>query len=258
MIHLDIVSMATTTSVADTLPTGPVIRGKKTKRVATKTEDDVQATLETLDMQNARPVEENKPEQPNITDPVKETDIQEAKVVTKQNISDKQRATLAKAREALKEKRKRNKETAVNQYTPPDGQPSEDVLLKFQDQINKRFDDMANRLKDIQQYRPSEVPALPIREQQTPTHVPYKQPTNVAPEYIPTPHPPTRQQERIDIPYNGPMYRDPRQYDDSAFYQRQARKHPMMDSYMFEDIPPPPSKKAKPSYLSGQGSSILF
>lgn len=133
----------------------PEIEGSSSKRQKLNEKENEQKVLinevGTLDMETVRPVDEvvNTPD-------VKDISVQEKVIIgkkaNKQNISDKQRATLAKARQVLAEKRR------LQKSQKPAGTPAPDILSKVQNLFEQKFSDVTARLDNLQKIIAYEAP----------------------------------------------------------------------------------------------------
>lgn len=125
----------------------PQLVGGKAKRQKTEKKENeskiVMEEVSMMDMETQKPIEETV-YQDDIKDISNYQKIELGKKSIKQNISDKQRATLAKARAVLAEKRRLEKKIK------PAGTPAPDILSKVQNVLESKFSDVNARLDNLQ------------------------------------------------------------------------------------------------------------
>ena len=133
----------------------PQLVGNNNKRQKVEKKENeskiVMEEVSQLDMETKRPIEETV-YQPDIKDISLSEKIFLGKKAIKQNISDKQRATLAKARSVLAEKRR------LQKSTPPSGTPAPDILSKVQNMFENKFEYVNKKLDDLQKIIAYESP----------------------------------------------------------------------------------------------------
>lgn len=133
----------------------PQLVGNNNKRQKVEKKENeskiVMEEVSQLDMETKRPIEETV-YQPDIKDISLSEKIFLGKKAIKQNISDKQRATLAKARTVLAEKRR------LQKSTPPSGTPAPDILSKVQNMFENKFEYVNKKLDDLQKIIAYESP----------------------------------------------------------------------------------------------------
>lgn len=133
----------------------PQIAGSTSKRQKIEKKENEQKLLmeevSLLDMETQKPIEENIYDSDILKKPLQQI-VSLGKTAVKQNISDKQRATLQKARAVLAEKRRLEK----NQK--PSGTPAPDILTKVESMFEKKFSDVTSRLDNLQKIVAYEAP----------------------------------------------------------------------------------------------------
>lgn len=115
--------------------------------------DEVQATLEQQDVEVPRAAEIPIPYEDIILPSELEEENVKAQAVVKKNISDKQRASLEKARAARAEKARLRRQ-GQDLGTEPETQPS--LLLKFQELMEQKFSEVNKTLDGLKKTLPSE------------------------------------------------------------------------------------------------------
>ena len=125
----------------------PKIQGSQSKKVKIeelKNEKSMEmAQVSEMDLETVRPIDEDV-NHPDIDEKSFPSKISQGKKANKQNISDKQRATLAKARSVLAEKRRLQKKQK------PAGTPAPDILSSIQHMFEKKFSVVNERLDNLQ------------------------------------------------------------------------------------------------------------
>lgn len=133
------------------------VEGKQSaeEQVTEKYEKDIvleQASQ--MDMELLRAAEVNR-ESRDIATPPQPQLIAEAEKIAKKYPTDKQRATLEKARAAKAEKRKLN---MMNGRAGAQGTPAPDLITQVSELLNSKFESVNQILDDIKKYIPYEAP----------------------------------------------------------------------------------------------------
>lgn len=151
------------------------IEGKQSaeEQVTEKYEkDEVLEQASQMDMELPRAAEVNR-ESRDIATPPQPTLVAEAEKIAKQYPTDKQRATLEKARAAKAEKRKLR---MMSGRAGAQGTPAPDLITKVSEMLNEKFASVNQVLDDIKKYIPYEAPTqtnhLVPKHQEKPVSLP--------------------------------------------------------------------------------------
>lgn len=153
------------------------VEGKKSVSEQTSekyAQDEVLEQATQMDMEIPRAAEVNR-ESRDIATPPQEMLVQEAEKIAKNYPTDKQRATLEKARAAKAEKRKQR---MLEGKKGAQGTPAPDLIVQVSELLNSKFESVNKVLDDIKKFIPYESPVQTNHETITVRTEPVELPSN--------------------------------------------------------------------------------
>ena len=224
------------------------IKGKGDKSLSEKRLNDQMQRHEVLEQSTTdvgQPPEVPRTSVDKLEEECSEKKVQEAIKMSKQYISDKQRASLAKARKILAEKRryKRLEGKAKNQ-----GTPAPDLLTNIQNQITSGFESVHKELESLRRVIPLEDPVHLDRQIRKPTEFVHAEPipSLYGDEMKVQKSVPAREEVISYLP-NGPSVPSSSVFPNSVVADRFVRKYPAASELQFRHAKdnPPSLKRGK-------------